>query len=166
MISRKRRGNKLEETSAFCCRLNCLHSPTSFRQLTQRQQLPPLFMSLFSLCIDKYLSIQLPGGWGWSQIIPQSPLQFQEKNLRGIQIKYIKKKIIIKYRLGKFMSSSMNVHIVVPYRLPYRGTVQWEVSFTLPQGTPSREEHKRFQRLQDFWRPSQPVGSVNTTAQD
>jgi hypothetical protein len=52
-------------------------------------------------------------------------LQFQEKNLRGIQIKYIEKKIIIKYWLGKGMSSSMNVHVVVPYRLLYRGTVHF-----------------------------------------
>jgi hypothetical protein len=35
-----------------------------------------------------------------------------------------------------------------------------QVSFTLPQGTPSREEQKLFQRLEHILTLSQPVGLV------
>jgi hypothetical protein len=74
--------------------------------------------------------------------------------------------------------------LILAWKSGLKGTVQWElrwfkigsnrsimmslscrpVSFTLPQGTPSREEHKRSQLHYYFLTPSRPVGSVKTTA--
>ncbi len=91
--------------------------------------------------------------------------------------------IMFKYQLCRQITVCTKIGFGCLCICLFKGTVQWElrwvklvssihydilfcqqVSLTLPQGTPSREFHKRCQRHYYFLMPSRPVGPVKTTA--
>jgi hypothetical protein len=116
-----------------------------------------------------WISSQCCGYGSGSSILSESGSRvlMTKKTAEKITKKFFPKKIAISLFLGLLKGivqrQLREVKIVINRSicdvLPCR-----HVTFTLPQWTPSCEYHKRFQRLQYFLTPSQPVGSVKTTA--